>query len=84
MMSGKVKSKSVEVLRDSGCHGVICKRELMEEADFTGEVSHTMTMEQTLKNLQLSVRFVLRISNLMFDREVCGPVFSTSLLTITK
>ena len=35
----------MKVLRNSGCNGVIVKRELVDEADFTGEVDHTVMVE---------------------------------------
>ena len=37
VLSGKVGGKKVEVLRDTGCSGVIIRRELVDEADFTGD-----------------------------------------------
>ena len=48
VMSGKVGNKNVEVLRDSGCNGIIVKRELVDEADFIGKVGCMMTADQTL------------------------------------
>ena len=36
-LSGKVGGKKVEVLRDTGCSGVIIRRELVDETNFTGE-----------------------------------------------
>ena len=38
VLSGQVKGRSVEVLRDTGCSGVIIKRDLVEDIDLTGEV----------------------------------------------
>ena len=34
VLSGKIGGKKVEVLRGTGCSGVIIRRELMDEADF--------------------------------------------------
>ena len=48
VMSGKVGNKNVEALRDSGCNGVIVKRELVDEADFIGKVGYMMTVNRTL------------------------------------
>ena len=48
VMSGKVKNKHVEVLRDSGCNGVIGKRELADEADFIEKVEYMMTVDPML------------------------------------
>ena len=44
VMSGKVGNKNIEVLRDSGCNGVIFKRELVDEADVIGKVGYMMTV----------------------------------------
>ena len=35
----------MEVLRDTGCSGVIVKRKLVDNEDLTGEVGHIMTVE---------------------------------------
>ena len=42
VMSGKVGNKNVEVLRDSGCNGVIVKRKLVDGADFFEKVGYMM------------------------------------------
>ena len=49
VLSGKVGDKKVEVLRDTGCRGVIIRRELEDETDFTGEMRHIMTVDRTIK-----------------------------------
>ena len=49
VLSGKVGGKKVEVLRDTGCSGVIIRRELVDETDFTGEMGHIMTVDRTIK-----------------------------------
>ena len=48
VMSGKVGNKNMEVLRDSGCKGVIVKRELVDGADFIEKVGYMMMVDQTL------------------------------------
>ena len=53
VMSGKVGGKNVEVLRDSGCNGVIVKRELVDEVNFTGEMGHIMTVDRMLKRASI-------------------------------
>ena len=54
VLSGKVGGKKVEVLRDTGCSGVIIRRELVDEADFTGKVGHIMTVDRTLKRVPIA------------------------------
>ena len=49
VLKGKVKGKSLEVLRDTGCSGVIVKKELVDDEEFTGEVGHIMTIDRALK-----------------------------------
>ena len=45
---GMVRNKSVTVLRDTGCSGVIVKRELVAEEQLTGKVGYIMTVACTL------------------------------------
>ena len=47
-MSDKVGNESVEILRDSGCNGVIIKRKLLDKSDFTGEMRNMMTEKRML------------------------------------
>ena len=49
VLSGKVVGTKVEVLRDTGCSGVIIRSELVDETDFTGEMGHIMTENRTIK-----------------------------------
>ena len=49
VLSGKVGGKKLEVLRDTGCSGVIIRKELVDETDFTGEMGHIMTVDRTIK-----------------------------------
>ena len=54
VLSGKVGGKKVEVLRDSGCSGVIIKKEFVDETDFTGEMEHIMTVDRTIKRAPMA------------------------------
>ena len=36
VMKGSVGEKSVDVLRDTGCSGIVVKKELVSEGQFTG------------------------------------------------
>ena len=45
---GLIGNKSVTVLRDTGCFGVIVKRELVTEEQLTGKVGYVMTVARTL------------------------------------
>ena len=46
--------RKLEVLRDTGCSGVIIRRELVEEADFTREMGHIMTVDRTIKGATMA------------------------------
>ena len=54
VLSGKVGGEKVEVLRDTGCSGVIIRRELKEETDFTGEIRHIMTVDRSIKRAPIA------------------------------
>ena len=45
---GMIGNKSVTVLRDTGCSGVIVKREIVAEGQLTGNVGYIMTVARTL------------------------------------
>ena len=62
MSIGMVGNKSVTVLRDTGCSGVIVKRELVAEEQLTGKVGYIMTVARTLlkapfANVEISTLF---------------------------
>ena len=48
VLLNKVRGKKKEVLRDTVCSGVIIRRELVNEANFTGEMGHIMTLNRTI------------------------------------
>ena len=54
VLSGKVGGKKVEALRDTGCSGVIIRRELVDETDFTGEMGYIMTVDRTIKRAPMA------------------------------
>ena len=54
VLSGKVRGKKVAVLRDTGCGGVIIRKELVDETDFTGEMGHIMTVDHTIKRAPMA------------------------------
>ena len=40
VVKGKVGNTSVNVLRDTGCSGIVVKKELVAEDQYTGECNH--------------------------------------------
>ena len=49
-----VEGKKVEVLPDTGCCGVIIRRELVNEAAFTGETKYIMTISRIIKRATMA------------------------------
>ena len=54
LATGKVGENEVEVLRDTGCNGVIVRRELVKEDDFTGSMGYVMAIDRTLKEAPIA------------------------------
>ena len=54
LATGKVGENVVEVLRDTGCNGVIVRRELVKKEDFTGSMGHVMAIDRTLKEAPIA------------------------------
>ena len=48
VVTGLVGEKKVDVLRDTGCTGVIVKRDLVDEKQFTGNFGLIMTIARDL------------------------------------
>ena len=54
VLSGKVGGIKVEVLRDTGCSGVIIRRELVDETNYNGEMGRIMTVDRTIKRAPMA------------------------------
>ena len=54
VLSGRVGDRTVKVLRDTGCSGVIVRRSLVDEAHLTGETGHMMMVDRTLKKAPIA------------------------------
>ena len=54
LATGKVVENEVEVLCDTGCNGVIVRRELVKEDDFTGSMGYMMAIHRTLKEAPIA------------------------------
>ena len=52
--TGKVGENVVEVLCDTDCNGVIVRRELVKEDDFTGSMDYVMAIDRTLKEAPIA------------------------------
>ena len=54
LTTGKVGENEVEVLRDTGYNGVIIRKELVKEDDFTGRMGYVMAIDRTLKEAPIA------------------------------
>ena len=54
LATGKVGENEVEVLRDTGCKGVMVRRELVQEDEFTGSMGYVMAINRTLKEAPIA------------------------------
>ena len=50
----KMGENEVEVLGDTGCNGVIVRRELVKEDDFTRSIGYVIVIDWTLKEASIS------------------------------
>ena len=50
----KVSENVVEVLHKTGCNGVVVRRELAKEDDFTGSMGYVMAIDRTLKEAPIA------------------------------
>jgi len=49
VVTGKVEGKCVEVLRDTGCSGVIVRRDLVKDAEIRDRTGYMLTVDRTVK-----------------------------------
>ena len=54
LATGKVGECEVAVLRDTGCNGVIVRRELVKEDGFTGSMGYVMAIDRALKEAPIA------------------------------
>ena len=54
LATGKVGENVVEVLRDTGCNGVIFRRELVKKKDITDSMRYVMAIDRTLKEAPIA------------------------------
>ena len=49
VVTGRVERKTVEVLRDTGCSGVIVRRDLVKEEEITNRTEYMLTVDRTVR-----------------------------------
>ena len=58
VVKGKVGNTSVNVLRDTGCSGVVVKKELVAEDQYTGEYNHMVLIDGTVRKVPVARIYV--------------------------
>ena len=54
VVTGKVGDRCVEVLRDTGCKGVIIRRDLVSQKELTANEGYRMTVDRTIKKAPMA------------------------------
>ena len=67
VVTGMLGEATVEVLRDTGCSGVIVKRDQL-----TGELGHVMTVTRTVLKVPIAK---VKVDTPYFSGTVEGPMF---------
>ena len=58
VLTGRVKAKSVSVLRDTGCSGVVIKRDLVTEDELTGRFGFMLLIDKTIRKIPIAKVFI--------------------------
>ena len=54
VVKGKIRDKTVDVLRDTGCSGIIVKKELVSEGQFTGDFNCMLLIDNTVRKVPIA------------------------------
>ena len=54
VVKGRVGEKPVDVLRDTGCSGIVVKRDLVSEDQFTGEFNAMLLIDNTARKVPIA------------------------------
>jgi len=54
VVKGRVGEKSVDVLRDTGCRGIVVKKDLVSEDQFTGEFNVMLLIDNTARKVPIA------------------------------
>ena len=58
VVTGRVGNKSVSVLRDTGCSGVVIKRDLVTEEELTGRFGYMLLIDRTIRKVPIARVFI--------------------------
>ena len=51
---GKIGDKTVDVLRDTGCSGIVVRKELVSESQFTGDFNCMLLIDNTVRKVSIA------------------------------
>ena len=54
VVKGRVGEKSVDILRDTGCSGIVVKRDLVSEDQFTGDFNVMLLIDNTARKVPIA------------------------------
>jgi len=54
VVKGRVGEKSVDILRDTGCSGIVVKKDLVSEDQFTGEFNVMLLIDNTARKVPIA------------------------------
>ena len=54
VVKGRVGEKCVDVLRDTGCSGIVVKRDLVSEDQFTGDFNVMLLIDNTARKVPIA------------------------------
>ena len=53
VVKGKIGNKTVDVLRDTGCNGIIAKKELVSKEQYTGDFNCMLLIDNTVRKVPI-------------------------------
>jgi len=54
VVKGKIGDKTVDVLRDTGCSGIVVKKELVSEGQYTGDFNCMLLIDNTVRKVPIA------------------------------
>ena len=58
VVTGSVRDRSVSVLRDTGCSGVVIKRDLVADEELTGRFGYMLLIDKTIRKVPIAKVFI--------------------------
>ena len=58
VVKGRVGEESVDILRDTGCSGIVAKKDLVAEDQFTGDFKVMVLIDNTTRKVPIARIYV--------------------------